>query len=202
MKLGRPILTALGALAALAIDVPAQAHPHIWIEATVEVAIPQDRIDQVRISWTYDDYYSAALIDEFDRDKNRKFDPAEIKRLESEVLAPAIEFHFYAQARVRDRRIWAKAFRDFTAEIKGELVTFRFTLDMPEIKVDPRQEPVALALFDETYYVEIDVPKKRSVTLTGDGAAGCSATIAEDAQTPLFGGAAYPQLVTLSCGAR
>jgi len=42
---------------------PAFAHPHIFIDATLEVVLDdQDRAIAVRIGWTYDDLYSLSII--------------------------------------------------------------------------------------------------------------------------------------------
>lgn len=42
---------------------PALAHPHIWIDARVEVILDdRDRAVALRIDWTYDDFYSLSLM--------------------------------------------------------------------------------------------------------------------------------------------
>jgi ABC-type uncharacterized transport system substrate-binding protein len=54
----------LGAAAALcAPALPALAHPHIWIDARVEVILDDaDRAVALRIGWTYDEFYSLSLM--------------------------------------------------------------------------------------------------------------------------------------------
>ena len=50
-------------LGGLALAGPALAHPHIFIDTTIEVVLDdQDRAIAVRIGWTYDDLYSLSVI--------------------------------------------------------------------------------------------------------------------------------------------
>ena len=59
MRFGWAVLGVMG----LAQAGPALAHPHICIDATLEVVLDdQDRAIAVRIGWTYDDLYSLSII--------------------------------------------------------------------------------------------------------------------------------------------
>lgn len=56
-------LSGLGGVLALGLAVPAFAHPHIFIDTTIEVVLDdQDRAVAVRIGWTYDEFYSLSVI--------------------------------------------------------------------------------------------------------------------------------------------
>lgn len=51
-------------VAMLAAPLPAAAHPHIFVDATVEVIFDgQGRAAAVRIGWTYDEFISLAIIE-------------------------------------------------------------------------------------------------------------------------------------------
>lgn len=71
-----------GALLAAA---PALAHPHIWIDAGVEVIFdPQGRATALRLTWVYDDFYSLLLVEErgLDADHDGNATPAETAALQ------------------------------------------------------------------------------------------------------------------------
>lgn len=61
------------ALALLAAPLPAAAHPHIFIDTGLEVIFDAEgRATAVRVSWTYDDFYSLLMIE--DRKLDADFD--------------------------------------------------------------------------------------------------------------------------------
>jgi ABC-type uncharacterized transport system substrate-binding protein len=52
------------AVALLGLPVAATAHPHIFVDATVEVLFDdQGRVDAVRIGWVYDEFISLSIIE-------------------------------------------------------------------------------------------------------------------------------------------
>lgn len=64
---------------------PAAAHPHVWIDAQVEVVLDdQDRAVAVRIGWTYDPFYSLFITGDMglDPDGDGRLLPAELARLQ------------------------------------------------------------------------------------------------------------------------
>lgn len=57
-----------------------QAHPHIFIDTGIEVIFdPEGRATAVRISWTYDDFYSLMMIEDrkLDADYDGRLTPEE-----------------------------------------------------------------------------------------------------------------------------
>jgi ABC-type uncharacterized transport system substrate-binding protein len=62
---------AAASLVALVLAAPAAAHPHVFIDAGVEVLIDdQNRATGVRIRWTYDEYYSLFIIGDMGLDSD------------------------------------------------------------------------------------------------------------------------------------
>ena len=62
---------------------PALAHPHVWIDAGVEIILnDQNEATGVRISWTYDDLYSLYVVGDMglDPDWDGKLTPEEEAR--------------------------------------------------------------------------------------------------------------------------
>lgn len=72
------------ALALLAAPLPAAAHPHIFIDTGLEVIFDAEgRAVAVRVSWTYDDFYSLLMIEDrkLDADFDGKLTPEEEAQL-------------------------------------------------------------------------------------------------------------------------
>jgi hypothetical protein len=74
-------------LVVTALVAPAQtlAHPHIWIDATLTLKLERERIDSVRVEWTFDEFFSAVLLEDFDLDRSGHFDEAETERIYDQI---------------------------------------------------------------------------------------------------------------------
>lgn len=72
-------------MAAALAATPALAHPHIWIDAGIEVIFDaQGRAEAVRLTWVYDDFYSLLLVEErgLDADHDGNATPEETVALQ------------------------------------------------------------------------------------------------------------------------
>jgi ABC-type uncharacterized transport system substrate-binding protein len=53
------------AFALLLLPAPALAHPHVFVDASVEVVFDaQNRATGLRIGWTYDDLFSLMIVED------------------------------------------------------------------------------------------------------------------------------------------
>ena len=79
---GLRIIPALAALlVAAGTSGPSRAHPHVFIDGVTDVVFENGKITGIRQHWTFDDVFSLLLIEDFDANKNRKFDKPEIEAL-------------------------------------------------------------------------------------------------------------------------
>jgi ABC-type uncharacterized transport system substrate-binding protein len=178
---------------------PARAHPHIFIKAKATLVFEGGKLVGVAQEWEFDEFFSNALIEDFDKNKSKKFEPEEIAALEKEAFRALEEFGYFTYVRIGGKLAPVKAYRGFSAEIRQGKVVYRFTAVLPEA-ADPRARKVEIGLFDDTYYVDVELVAAGGVTLQGPGAEGCKHAVAEDRGKPLFFGAAYPRFVALDCG--
>ncbi len=52
-------------LCSLGLAGPALAHPHVFIDTAIEAIMsPDGRVDAIRISWTYDEFYTLMILEE------------------------------------------------------------------------------------------------------------------------------------------
>ena len=204
----------------LALAAPAFAHPHVFVDTGIEVIFDaQGRAEALRISWTYDDLVSLALLS--DRGMDEDFDgiltPAELAALNGFDMQwpPGVPGDTYAlqgeaalglsgpsewTVSYGDARITSTHLRRFDAPVKLEA------------------GPLVVQVYDTSYYT--------SYTIVGDpvltGAAGCQAeafepdraaadAILEQSISELAGGdaegdfpaigAAYAEEVRVTCNA-
>lgn len=155
------------ALASAVLAAPAYAHPHVFIDAGLEVIFDDaGRLTHVRVSWRYDDFYSLLIAEEkkIDSDGDGNSTPGEdiflagfdtywaegysgdlVVRLDGQDLV--LSGPMAPTATMRDGRITSSHLR----EVTGTPVLGGDTL--------------SLKVFDESYYTAftLDLP----VTVTG-----------------------------------
>ena len=195
MRASKPLLLALALLAPAA---AAEAHPHIWIRATATMQFEDGKITGIRHEWLFDDFFSNALISDFDKNKDKKFDAAEVKELEANAFVALKEFGYFTHVRVGGKEVTIDTVRDFAPSIKDGKVVYRFTAVLPQ-PVDPRAVQFAAGVYDHSYYVDVEVNPQLGVKLAGGGAEKCKFAIVEDKEAPLYFGATFARRIEIRC---
>jgi len=129
----------------------ATAHPHVFIDYGVTLLLGGDRIDGVRVTWTFDDLFSGFVLREFDRDRNGMLSAAEIRQIEEKHLAEFRRARFFTAVSVNGKEVTPGAARDFTATTVKGIVTYQFTL--PFTAPLGSTTSVEVVSDDPTYYI-------------------------------------------------
>lgn len=163
-------------LSAVALPGPALAHPHVFIDTTVEVILDDmGRAKALRIGWTYDEFFSLTIVEDAgaDTDGDGEISEAEMKALDGFDMDWGTEFlgdTFVEQAGAeialvpgpqdwqtgwKDGKLWSVHTRAFAAP------------------VDLGGEPVIIRAYDPGYYTAYSITEPITVT----GGDGCRAGI-------------------------
>jgi tRNA threonylcarbamoyladenosine biosynthesis protein TsaE len=139
------------AVAAGAWPSSASAHPHVFIDCGVGLLFSGDRIDGIRLSWTFDDLFSGFILQEFDRDRNGTLSPAEVRQIEAKHLAEFRRVRFFTMVSLNGKEIDPGPARDFTATVVKGIVTYQFTLSL----VAPLASTTTIEVVpdDPSYYI-------------------------------------------------
>lgn len=196
--MGRAAALALAALAAIGIAAPARAHPHVMVDVHALVEFKNGKIVSLFMGWKFDPIYSATLVQDFDKNKNGKLDADEIRMIEAEAFRDTKDQGYFTYAMADGKPVtWASA-TDFSIVGMKDALLYAFRLNFPE-PLDPRKSPVSLTTYEETFYIDMDFPNDKAVSLTGEGSAGCKAVIAPDHGNTIFGGIVTPKRATIRC---
>jgi ABC-type uncharacterized transport system substrate-binding protein len=145
---------------------PAQAHPHVWIDANVTFVFEQKAVTGVRLEWTFDEIFSTLVIREHDKNRNQKFEEAEVESVRREAFVATREYSYFTHITVAGSKVAIAEAKDFKAEIvKGKLV-YRFTLPLPA-SVDPAERAITVKAYDESFYVDIGLDSGDPVRFAG-----------------------------------
>ena len=75
---------------------PANAHPHIFAEARLEVVVDADRnVEAVRHVWRFDELFSSTVLLDFDVNTNLELEPDELRAVGEIVLDSLYDFNYY-----------------------------------------------------------------------------------------------------------
>ena len=158
--------------------VPAFAHPHVFIDTALEVIFDdQGRASGVRISWTYDEYYSLVIAEEkaIDPDYDGSATEAEAKPLSGFDMGWDADFPGDTYALMGDGELALSRPKDWTASYNGGRITSTH-LRMFETPVAFGAEPLIIQVYDPSFYTAYAIVG--TPVLTG-GPKGCSVEVFE-----------------------
>ena len=84
----------------LALANTANAHPHVFVEANMEIVLDdKNRFTELRHVWRFDELFSTTMIIDFDDNANGELDAAELKNISGIVKQNIAEYDFYTAIR-------------------------------------------------------------------------------------------------------
>jgi len=177
---------------------PAEAHPHVFIDNTVNFVFAAGKITGFRLTWVFDDVFSDELLNDFDANHDKQFDAAESKKIAATVWPNMKPFHYFTYVWIDKKDQGEILPSDFKASAAKGIVTFDFLVALPK-PVDPKTEALAVEVYDHEFYVEVDLHKADPVRFTDMQAVTCKPHIRDDTSRAYFGGFVNPQEITLTC---
>jgi ABC-type uncharacterized transport system substrate-binding protein len=95
-RISRRTLPAVVAALCVSGATPALAHPHVFAEANLEVAIDADRnVVALRHVWRFDDLFSSTVLLEFDKNADLVLDNDELEEVGSVIHESLAEFNYF-----------------------------------------------------------------------------------------------------------
>lgn len=161
------------AIALLSAAMPAAAHPHVFIDADAALIFGKSgRLEAVRVTWTYDEFYSLMMIEDarLDADGDGTPDPDRLRAFAGKDVDWMAGFPGHIILEQDGKPVALKGPVAHAARYAdGRIVTSH---------VRPLRQPVAvtpghalmLRLYDPEYFVAYDTPRD-PVT---EGRSGCS----------------------------
>ena len=194
----RSVFAALAACFLAVSAQPARAHPHVWIDNIATFTFKQGKIASIRLNWTFDEIFSASIIAQFDKNKDRKFDTAELEALEKGAFSNLKSYGYFTYVTVDDKPVPTERVTGFTARIEKDHLVYEFTvpLDRP---VDPISQRFTLSVYDLEYFVELDMGGRNGARYDGDAGVVCAATVAENPNKRIYSGQVIPLEMRLKC---
>lgn len=154
---------------------PALAHPHIWIDTSVEVILNErNEATGVRIGWTYDELYSLYIVGDMglDADWDGKLTPEEEARLSGFDMKWDEGFAGDTYALLGEAPLVLSGPMDFAGSYADGRITSTH-LRVFEAPVPVAEVPLVIQAYDPGYYVAYAIPGAAVLT----GGTGCAARV-------------------------
>jgi ABC-type uncharacterized transport system substrate-binding protein len=188
----------------------ASAHPHAWIDITVQVQFDSSgQVTALRQEWLFDAFYTADTVRD---DEKRKMDA-----LVDRILKNLESWGYFTRVRFGDRAIGLGIPTNRSARIEKKQLRMSFTTPLAE-PVTPTGTPLSYSIYDPSYFIEmLHAEQKNAIRLIGAPAhcrfernapkpdAGTIANAAALDRTQSGGnslGAEFAEMVTVLCDAR
>lgn len=144
----------------------ALAHPHVFADARLEVAVaPGGNVEIMRHVWRFDDVFSSTVMLEFDADTDNRLEDPELEEVASVVTDSLAEFNYFQTILVDDKSIDVKPVTDMKALFEdGQLIIFFTT--QPVTPINVKSSP-SFGVYDPTFYTAIDFVDESEMVLEG-----------------------------------
>ncbi|KXF76057.1 ABC transporter substrate-binding protein [Paramesorhizobium deserti] len=162
----RAVALAFAAGAAASLPSAADAHPHVFADARLEVTVaPDGTVEKLAHVWRFDDVFSSTVLMEFDKNGDLKLDQSELDTL-SQTINESIAEYKYFQTVLSDGKDVAMAkpahlIADFPDN--QLLIIFESKPEEP-LKLDHK---VSFGVYDPTFYTAIDYANDTDMHITG-----------------------------------
>ena len=167
-------------LTAAGLAMPAAAHPHIFVQSEVEiVADAEGRVQGVRLTWVYDEFFSYMLTADLglDLDGDLVLSQAEAETLAASVLdwPPDFEGDLYVMQGGEPVALGPRA--DAAVTYEGGRVRESHFRPLAYAATASASTPVFVQVYDRYYYVAYEIVGQ--VPVTGNPACAASVTKAD-----------------------
>ncbi|PYE87750.1 DUF1007 family protein [Phyllobacterium leguminum] len=156
------------AFAAAAASLPsaADAHPHVFAEASLEVAVaPDGTVEKLAHVWRFDDVFSSTVLMEFDKNGDLKLDQSEMDALSKTINDSIAEYKYFQTVLSDGKEVPMVKPAHLVADFPNNqlLIIFESRPEKP-LKLDHK---VSFGVYDPTFYTAIDYANDADMRITG-----------------------------------
>ncbi len=149
----------LAALLSFSIVLPAalRAHPHVFVDVDMRIETsPDGGLKQIHYIWTFDDFYSAFMVQGLRREQGRLSGEA-LAKLAEDMIERLDDVNFFTHALTPDHELQPVGAENVLARFEAGHLRLSFTLPMRSFTGAARQ--VDLRIFDPQYVVAMSLVK-------------------------------------------
>lgn len=166
----------LAALAGLAPGA-ALAHPHIFVEARLEIVAGDDgMIRELDNVWRFDEVFSSSVLLDFDKNTDLKLEPDELAAVGKTVRDNLGDYGYYTNIWLNGKAIKIEKPDVIHVDYKdGQLLMF-FAIK-PAEPMPMKGNKLSFGIYDPTLYTSIDFPTDSDLVTKGAAFKACTSKV-------------------------
>jgi len=135
----------------------ALAHPHVFLETEIEIEFNEQGLKGVWQEWTFDEYQSSWIINQYNIDQEGEISSQELDRLYRETFENLKHYDFFTMVIVGDEKIPATEIEDFSVKIQDGLAIYSFFVPF-DIQINQGKQELFILVYDESYFCQVFFP--------------------------------------------
>lgn len=160
------VLLALLAAVSILSPRPADAHPHVFIDTDVALIFGKSgRLEAVRVTWAYDDFYSLMMIEDAGLDANGDGvpDPDRLRAFAGQDVDWKAGFPGHIYLERQDKPIALGPPRDHVARFANGRIITSHVRPLTQPLAVTKSAPLRLRVYDPEYFVAYDTPRDPTI---------------------------------------
>lgn len=164
---------------------PADAHPHVFAEARLDVVLGPDRRDvtALRHLWRFDEMFSSTVVMQFDKNSDLKLDDDELKEVADTIFASLAEYNYFQLVTADGKDVKMNAPSHIMTNFDNDQLIVLFESE-PSAPIS-LSGTISLGVYDPTFYTAIDFTEDENMAVEGLPASCARQVIRPDPDTAI-----------------
>jgi ABC-type uncharacterized transport system substrate-binding protein len=133
------------------------AHPHVWVDNTIEVVFDESGLARFDLVWRFDEMYSGSVLVDYDDNRNGRLDAAEVDALQKDAFVQLSDYpenDFLTYLYVDGEQKPLDSIEGFTVRFPDDgRMTYSFSVPVA-LEATSTNRTVVVSTYDATYYTE------------------------------------------------
>jgi len=169
----------------------AYCHPHAFAITSYTVVFDSQGMKGVRVSWVFDEMYSAMTAADFDLDGDGRLnmnETAELIRLGNENLP---KFSYFTNIHIDGKPYEVKSVRDFSISYEKGILSYDFFVNCP-VKAMKTIKKIKISPYDKEFYLAMLFSEKKPFAIENGEQFNVKAMVSKDQETLIFFDSIHP----------
>jgi ABC-type uncharacterized transport system substrate-binding protein len=157
----------------------AWCHPHVFMDAGIEVICNDQGVTGFLITWDFDRVFTASILMDYDCDHDKRLSPEEVADVRANAFSNLANYNYFLYIRHAGNAHRPTAVKGFTAYMENERIHYRFFVPYP-LPLGDGEAEINLAVYDDTYFCAISYAEPVPVLFSPSESFSGEYTLCED----------------------
>jgi len=158
------------------------AHPHVFVDAQLTLVFDAEGLTSFQETWAFDEMFSEFIFEDYDKNKNRQFEKAEIAKIKEEVFDNLKNSGYFHVVTINGKPFKVTDVNNFSVKVSKGQVVYAFTIPCKQ-KYTGSPLVIDFSISDPTVYTDI-IFTKNTPQLAGNSKAFDVSHLLDDGVQP------------------